>query len=471
MTYQYYPNGNIRKIQTAWTTQTYAYDAFGQLIRSDDDNTDETIIYAYDTGGNMTSKKVYYYAAEGTEPTTLKKEITYTYDSVWKDKMVQCDGKTLTYDEIGNLTAFDYAEYQWKNGRQLSGYFKSGVSASYGYNHNGQRCCKTVGSVRTDFTYVGSLLARQKSDNLDMRFTYNTLGIPVALWYNGSEYYYVRNLQNDIIGLIDSTGEWVVEYSYDAWGKILNISGSLAATVGQNNPLRYRGYYYDNETGLYYVSSRYYHPELGRFISIDSMDVLVATLMALTDKNLYAYCDNNPVMRKDVNGELWIAAVVIGLATQYAGDVVQNLFEGKRGTDIFEVRSSAGEYLAAGITALIPGSGFGGAFARNIVTEGIVSIERHIKGESNDLTKSAIKVAFGTGTDMIMENVINETTKYVSSKMPKNYSSYAGVQYKKNPSITPVQIRQSMSRSIRWGNRISKGVVIVFNLLRSVLPW
>lgn len=156
MTYQYYPNGNIRKIQTAWTTQTYAYDAFGQLIRSDDDNTDETIIYAYDTGGNMTSKKVYYYAAEGTEPTTLKKEITYTYDSVWKDKMVQCDGKTLTYDEIGNLTAFDYAEYQWKNGRQLSGYFKSGVSASYGYNHNGQRCCKTVGSVRTDFTYVGS---------------------------------------------------------------------------------------------------------------------------------------------------------------------------------------------------------------------------------------------------------------------------------------------------------------------------
>lgn len=87
MTYQYYPNGNIRKIQTAWTTQTYAYDAFGQLIRSDDDNTDETIIYAYDTGGNMTSKKVYYYAAEGTEPTTLKKEITYTYDSVWKDKM------------------------------------------------------------------------------------------------------------------------------------------------------------------------------------------------------------------------------------------------------------------------------------------------------------------------------------------------------------------------------------------------
>lgn len=71
----------------------------------------------------------------------------------------------------------------------------------------GQRCCKTVGSVRTDFTYVGSLLARQKSDNLDMRFTYNTLGIPVALWYNGSEYYYVRNLQNDIIGLIDSTGE------------------------------------------------------------------------------------------------------------------------------------------------------------------------------------------------------------------------------------------------------------------------
>lgn len=259
--------------------------------------------------------------------------------------MVQCDGKTLTYDEIGNLTAFDYAEYQWKNGRQLSGYFKSGVSASYGYNHNGQRCCKTVGSVRTDFTYVGSLLARQKSDNLDMRFTYNTLGIPVALWYNGSEYYYVRNLQNDIIGLIDGTGEWVVEYSYDAWGKILNISGSLAATVGQNNPLRYRGYYYDNETGLYYVSSRYYHPELGRWISADDIldDRAIHTL------NLFPYCGNDPVNNQDSNGHLFgtICGAVIGGIIGGIGGALSAAVDGK-------------SVLAGAVTGAVTGAAVGG---------------------------------------------------------------------------------------------------------------
>ena len=190
-----------------------------------------------------------------------------------------------------------------------------------------------------------SLLARQKSDNLDMRFTYNTLGIPVALWYNGSEYYYVRNLQNDIIGLIDSTGEWVVEYSYDAWGKILNISGSLAATVGQNNPLRYRGYYYDNETGLYYVSSRYYHPELGRWISADDIldDRAIHTL------NLFPYCGNDPVNNQDSNGHIFgaILGAVMGGIIGGIGGALSAAVDGK-------------SVLAGAVTGAATGAAVGG---------------------------------------------------------------------------------------------------------------
>lgn len=122
-----------------------------------------------------------------------------------------------------------------------------------------------------------------------MDFIYDNQGLPFALNYstnNGSSfttYYYVLNLQGDVVKLVDGSGTSVASYAYDAWGNILSSSGSKA----EINPLRYRGYYYDTETGFYYVSSRYYDPEIGRFISPDTTDVLTATPMGLTDKNLY----------------------------------------------------------------------------------------------------------------------------------------------------------------------------------------
>ena len=111
-----------------------------------------------------------------------------------------------------------------------------------------------------------------------------------------------------IIAIADTSGNIVVEYTYDAWGAPLSITGPAAATVGVINPIRYRGYYYDTETGLYYVSSRYYDPETCRFINADTTDLITATPMALTDKNLFAYCDNNPVVRKDSGGAFWETA-------------------------------------------------------------------------------------------------------------------------------------------------------------------
>ena len=117
----------------------------------------------------------------------------------------------------------------------------------------------------------------------------------------------------DIVQIRNSEQSVVANYHYDAWGKLLSItdangnaitSQSHAATL---NPLRYRGYVYDNETGFYYLNSRYYDPENRRFINADTTDILTATPDSLTDKNLYAYCDNNPVTRKDDGGEFWMA--------------------------------------------------------------------------------------------------------------------------------------------------------------------
>ena len=102
----------------------------------------------------------------------------------------------------------------------------------------------------------------------------------------------MHNLQGDIVGIIDSTGTEVIKYTYDAWGKVLSTTGSLASTLGTVQPFRYRGYVYDVETGLYYLRSRYYNPEWGRFINAD----------ALIKGNLYCYCKNEPIKKNDPDG-------------------------------------------------------------------------------------------------------------------------------------------------------------------------
>ena len=153
-----------------------------------------------------------------------------------------------------------------------------------------------MGTVKTTTNSDGSTTTSK------LRFSYDANGKVVAVNYNGNYYYYLRNAQNDIVKLIDKTGATVVEYRYDSWGKLLSTSGSLASTLGKNNPFRYRGYVYDEETGFYYLQSRYYHPEVGRFIS---SDVLLSTGQGVLGHNAYAYCGNNPASRIDTEGDLW----------------------------------------------------------------------------------------------------------------------------------------------------------------------
>ena len=147
-----------------------------------------------------------------------------------------------------------------------------------------------MGTVKTTTNSNGSTTTSK------LRFSYDADGKVVAVNYNGNYYYYLRNAQNDIVKLIDKTGATVVEYTYDSWGKLLSTSGSLASTLGKNNPFRYRGYVYDEETGFYYLQSRYYNPEVGRFISAD---VLLSTGQGVLGHNAYAYCLNNPLNMGD----------------------------------------------------------------------------------------------------------------------------------------------------------------------------
>ena len=149
-----------------------------------------------------------------------------------------------------------------------------------------------------------------------LRFAYDAAGTPLTVNYDGVTYYYVTNLQGDVIAILDSDGYAVAEYTYNAWGELLTTVGSTTTDLSTINPLLYRGYVYDRETGLYYLQSRYYNPEMGRFISADS---LLSTGQGVLGNNMFAYCNNNPVMYQDDTGN---SATLITLGIMAIGGLI-----------------------------------------------------------------------------------------------------------------------------------------------------
>ena len=207
----------------------------------------------------------------------------------------------------------------------------------YTYNDEGIRTSKKVTGTTHYYTLNGSQILTEQFGNIFIVYLYDESGSPIGMQYRtnsmaeGTFYTYLfeKNLQGDIIAVYNTSGTKLVSYVYDAWGNVTvtnhNVSGTNSGA--RHNPFRYRGYYYDTETGYYYLQSRYYNPEWGRFISPDSFDIIGSTTDDLYDNNLYSYCDNNPVMRVDDGGEFWtiigatVGAVVSGVVSiisQYA---------------------------------------------------------------------------------------------------------------------------------------------------------
>ena len=187
-----------------------------------------------------------------------------------------------------------------------------GTNVSFKYDHNGMRVQKVVEQSwypeTTNYIYHGKTLTHMTTDYTDfdevthqdeMHFFYDAQSRPVKVEFNGTMYTYLSNLQGDIVGILDNAGTLVVEYKYDAWGKPLSTTGTLAGTLGKRNPFRYRGYVYDEETGLYWLKERYYCSKLGRFIHADTV---YTSLGDLGSSNRYAYCRNSPIELADGNG-------------------------------------------------------------------------------------------------------------------------------------------------------------------------
>ena len=314
LNYTYDAKGNIETISEGEVqTHKYYYDSLDQLIREDNKKLNKTITYTYDTGGNLLHKKEYAYTEStlGEETGT----INYSYENTnWKDQLTNYNGKAITYDNIGNPLTYDGNTYTWQNGRQLTGISNTAKeqTITYKYNDEGIRTEKVVNGIASKYYLEGTKVIYEMTGTNLSYYQYDEQGNIIGMQYNGTQYYYIKNLQGDIIGILDNELNQVVKYDYDSWGKVIAITDATGTEItdqshiGNINPYRYRSYRYDRETGLYYLQSRYYNPEWGRFLNADGYITGVSI-----GNNLYAYCCNNPINYYDPYGEIAVTSSML----------------------------------------------------------------------------------------------------------------------------------------------------------------
>jgi len=259
-----------------------------------------------------------------------------------------------------------------------------------------------------------------------MDFLYDESGSPYSFIYNGTQYYYVKNLQGDVMRIVDTTGSVVANYTYDAWGKVTS-SGNI---VGLYNPIRYRGYYYDTDTGFYYLQSRYYDPAIKRFISADDASLLGAN-GDFTSLNLYAYCGNNPVARSDDGGEAWNIAIGAAIGA-IAGGLLGGFTASKNGGNIF-TGALTGAALGA-VTGAIVGSG------------NIVMI-------SGGLSKMASKAATDAMGYAIYGTNVGTWEDYAIAFVSGGTSALSGPAASKIDKVIDVAIRPAANQLVKCGTR------------------
>ena len=300
--YNYNDTGNVENVyENGKKVAVYTYDELNQLVWYADTRTGRYIRIVYDNYGNI-QKMESYSLGTNWAPVKLLETRTYSYgDTNWKDKLTEFDGDSITYDRNGNpLTYRDDMTFEWENGRILKNITTSDKAIQMSYDSNGIRTQKSVDGVKTNYYYDSSNnLFALTQGNDTLFFYYDNSGEVMSVSCNGTMYYYIKDLQGDITEIVDKDGKAVAEYAYDAWGNMLTEdNGKL--TVGKLNPFRYRGYVYDEETGLYYLQSRYYDPLSGRFLNADVYcDTCSGSPLST---NMFSYCENNAIMKYDVTG-------------------------------------------------------------------------------------------------------------------------------------------------------------------------
>lgn len=389
---------------------TYIYNDYGELIRENNAKNNKTILYSYNDIGNIIKVQEYNYTTG--EVGSLTKENTYTYDSTYLDRLIKYNNNSITYDDNGCLKTYNGWTYVWNKGKlaliKKSTSTTRAVSRSedykFQYDAHGRRIEKKYsffpGLIQTkdylisktsSYNYdsqgrlVNEIIVLNYSDNTTIKkkleFIYEEsqiIGVTYTTTDNSVTYYYEKNIYNDVIGIIDNAGETVVKYGYDAYGNC-KIDYTINSDLAHTNPIRYRSYYYDDETQLYWVSPRYYSPEICRWVSPDSIEYLdIETVNGL---NLYCYCGNDPINNIDPSGHFAVTTLIIlgliGVGAVVGGTVagVNCYNNGSTGWELVgdilggaliggAIGGIVGYFAAPGIAAMLSSTGtIGGALA------------------------------------------------------------------------------------------------------------
>jgi len=431
--YTYDDNGNILSISDGTNTTSYVYDSANQLIRENNQAGGFTHVWEYNNGGNILYREEYAYTTGSVENLTPTDTVTYTYgDSLgWGDLLTSYDGQTITYDTIGNPLSDGTWTYAWQHGRQLASMSNGTTTWNYTYNsESGIRTQRTNGTTTYNYIYNGSSLTQMTVGNDTLYFTYDANGTPLTVTLNGEPYYYVTNIQGDVIALLNSAGNTAVSYTYDAWGNVLSVSGYEVDEIGTLNPLRYRSYVYDVETQLYYLQSRYYNPEIGRWINADSLVSGIGGDMR--GYNLFTYCFNNPVNMFDSTGHwpqwikdaaAWVNENIIQPVVEFTCDVAEDI-KNYDPNNQSEEKVFESNYFSNYKGALVIKTSFKSSFSF-----GIIGLSR------NDLDSDSLKHEYGhylqykdLGVLLYAKNVaVPSVTINIldgQDKLPYDYYSY-----------------------------------------------
>ena len=366
--YTYDDVGNITAIKkgtgvssTPSNYREYTYDNLYRLVTEKQYDTCQIITYEYDHLGNINSKTISTYQDSSFTGTPTVKTINYTYtdggNDGWNYLLTSYDengdnvideNENISYDEIGNPLTYRGATMSWY-GRQMRQFVKNGITTTMTYDADGLRSTKTVNGVKTEYQYVGDKLYYENRGNGDsFYYYYDSYGNLCAFYHhrNGTKtaYHVVTNSQGDVIAIYNWSGSTkVAEYKYDAWGNCTIVSDTSSTGIATLNPIRYRGYYYDNDLGLYYLQSRYYDSEIGRFVNSDNVTDPGAGLMGF---NTFIYCGNNPVNAADPTGH-WIIKDGLKWLAQKVSEKVTKIKE--------KCSTNRGTYQIGGVGAISEG--------------------------------------------------------------------------------------------------------------------
>ena len=330
--YSYDTIGNIitiaHKINNATFSQIdYIYDTYSRLIRENNQPLGKTIVYDYNDDGNITSKTEYAYTTSQTPSNPITTH-SYAYDSTYPNRLNSFDNQLISYDSIGNPLTYRGKTLSWTRGTLLSQVVDGSTTINLSYDGFKQRISKSVVvslnnqpiSSYTNYRYINNQLILEERDSGTLTYLYahngvigfKLSGFDSSLNLNGV-YYYEKNIQQDVIAIRNTSNNEVAIYKYDAYGNhiVCNPNGTVNNTdifIGNINPIRYRSYYYDVDLEMYWLTTRYYDPKVGRFISPDHYSYL--DYKKLHGLNLYAYSKNNPVMYCDPSGHSVVAAII-----------------------------------------------------------------------------------------------------------------------------------------------------------------